>query len=208
MTALSVGNSASIAAVRDSCRSRSCCTFSNACSEASVLCRAPSAISERTVCRTTRSNAPSRPQIITSVAMRSCVGKRSRSMKFLAGVLLARSDSQIAGYEFVTGAVHGQKVSRVRGIGLQLLPQAEYVIVHGSRGGIVLVAPHFIQKFLAGNHARRRGSEIFQQLEFLRGKTQRRGSARRHHTGKVDANLVESQNVARHARRERIRRLR
>src|SRR5277367_1161440 len=172
ITAFSVGNSASIAAVRESCRSRSCCTFSNPWSEASVLCRAPSAISERTVCRTTRSNAPSRPQIITIVAIRSCVRNRRRSMKFPTGVLLVRSESQIAGDEFVTGAVHGQKVSRVRGIGFQFLPQAEDVVVDGASGGIVLVAPHFVQQFFAGNHARRRGSEIFQQLEFLRGKTQ------------------------------------
>ena len=83
-------------------------------------------------------------------------------MKSPGRYIISRSESQIAGNEFVPRAVHGKKITRICRIGLQLLPQAEHVVIHGSRGGIILVAPHFIQQFFAGNNSRRRIGEIFQ----------------------------------------------
>ena len=50
-----------------------------------VLCRTPSAISDRTVRRTQKRSAPSSAQIISSVAMSSWVRNRRRAMNLLAG---------------------------------------------------------------------------------------------------------------------------
>ena len=42
--------------------------------------------------------------------------------------------------------MNGEKVAGIGGVRLELLPEAENVIVHGASGGIVLVAPDFVEK--------------------------------------------------------------
>src|ERR1700753_2625824 len=54
---------------------------------------------------------------------------------------LSGGDTVRAGDEFVAGAVNGQEVARIGGIGLKLLPQPQDVIVDGARRRIVLIAP-------------------------------------------------------------------
>ena len=47
------------------------------------------------------------------------------------------------------------EVYRIGRIFLQLLSQLQNVIVHGARGRIILIAPDFIQQFVAGNYSLR-----------------------------------------------------
>src|SRR5216684_4693718 len=50
------------------------------------------------------------------------------------------------GYEFVTGAVDGFEMHRMRRVSLQFVPQLEHVVIHRPSKRIVLVAPNLTQK--------------------------------------------------------------
>src|SRR4029077_8861988 len=97
--------------------------------------------------------APVKPQIINSVATKSCV--RSRKWVISVPWFHERSASGFAVYlgipgnKFIPGAVDGEEKSRICGVRLKFLPQAQNVIVHRARGRIVLVAPDFAQELVA-----------------------------------------------------------
>jgi len=57
--------------------------------------------------------------------------------------------------KLVAHAVNRPEVYRIGWVLLQLLPQFQNVVVDGARGRIILVAPDFIQQFVARNHALR-----------------------------------------------------
>ena len=48
--------------------------------------------------------------------------------------------------EAIALPVGGEDVDGMLGVALELLAQAQDVIVHGARGGKLLVAPHFLEK--------------------------------------------------------------
>ena len=55
----------------------------------------------------------------------------------------------------------------MRRIALQFLPQPQDVVVHRSSTGVVLVTPHFIEKFVSRDHALWVLCQELQRLEFL-----------------------------------------
>src|SRR5579883_581452 len=81
MSAFRVGNSASIAVLRESCRSRCFCVASKARTEALIPSVSCWLISERTVYRRISRIAPIRTEVTRSVAPNSCVRRRSRIIK-------------------------------------------------------------------------------------------------------------------------------
>src|SRR5277367_6130827 len=96
-----------------------------------------------------KSRAPVSAQMIRKVATRSCVRNLRRPIQVLA--LFPRNRNKVSGQELVAGAVHGQEISRIAGVGLELLPQAQNVIVHRASRWIVLISPYCVQKLFARN---------------------------------------------------------
>ena len=61
-----------------------------------------------------------------------------------------RSSGKLSrGREFVTRAMHGNKMGRLGGIPLELLPQFQYLIIDSARRRIGVIAPNLIQKLFA-----------------------------------------------------------
>src|SRR6266849_6226522 len=107
-------------------------------------------------------SAPVKPQMVSSVATNNWVRRRrwvmaSRrlSLRFCAGR---------AGHKFVAGSVNGQEVARIGGVRLQFLAEAEDVVVHRASRWAILVAPHFVEQFVAGKHPSGRSGKEFQEL--------------------------------------------
>src|SRR5580704_1646209 len=103
-----------------------------------------------TLCRTSQRLVHVSPAEITSMERRNLV----RILSFIAlphlptlGRLPSQSSKLL--YELVSHSVNGAEMGGVRGIPFQFLPQLQDVIVHGAGGGIVLIAPDFIQQFVA-----------------------------------------------------------
>src|SRR5438270_12109516 len=96
-----------------------------------------------------------------------------------------------ARHEFVAGAVDGQKEARVGRVRLELLAEAQDVVVDRAGGRIVLVAPDFVEQFVARENATRRGGEEFEELKFLRGEGDRLAGMGRFHAGEVYACLTK-----------------
>src|SRR6266568_2112522 len=139
ISAFSVGNSDNKAATRTSslCCSRS--TRPNALLEAgiaSLLCRSSS---EVTLWRTTSRQTPEIADEIMSVAKMSWVRRRKRTASPSRPLLPARW------HKFVSRAVQRQEVLRVGGIGLQLLPEPQDMIVNRASGRIIMISPHLVE---------------------------------------------------------------
>src|SRR5271166_5284929 len=60
--------------------------------------------------------------------------------------LFSRS-GRFAGHEFISGTVHGEKVSRIGRIWFKFLAQPKNVVINGAGRGVVLISPHLIQKY-------------------------------------------------------------
>src|SRR6478609_5523728 len=135
-----------------------------------------------TLCRTSRRLVQVRPAEISSMESRNLVRIRSFSMSALSCRLWFLSQSR---YKFVAHAVHGAEVYRIGRVLLQLLPQLQNVIVHGAGGGIILIAPDFIEQFVARDHALRIPHHEFQGFEFLGGEPDGLAVARHFHLGEI-----------------------
>src|ERR1700752_2293257 len=97
-----------------------------------------------------KSSEPVRPRMISRAAMKSCDRSRNVVMERQAFSLYDCSGSGASRRKFVSGAVHGHQKTRRGRIRLQLLAQAKHVIVDGSGGGIILIAPDLVEQFFAG----------------------------------------------------------
>src|SRR6185503_534042 len=106
----------------------------------------------------------------------------ARTGRFRYGVkrILPLSDILISALpnELVTRAVHGEDEARLVRLGLNLLPQAHNVRVHGAGRGKAVVAPHILEQAIAAQGLARMAQKIFQQLEFLGGKIHGLAAAR------------------------------
>ena len=65
--------------------------------------------------------------------------------------------------------MHSPKMHGIRRIGLQLLAELQDMIVNRARGRIILIAPDFIQQFIARDDTLGILHKELQGLEFLRG---------------------------------------
>src|SRR5208282_401172 len=75
--------------------------------------------------------------------------------------------------EFVTRTVYGEDEARFGRPGLDLLPQADNVCIHGARGREAPVAPDFLEQAITAQGLPRMTEEVLQQLELLRGEIHR-----------------------------------
>src|SRR5579863_5152450 len=196
INAFSVGRSASIAAVRESCCSLCRCTLSNARTDSWVPSRTCCSVSTLTVWRIMSKTPPVRPKMVSSVAKNSCVRSR-KCVISRPGFLLLRLPviRQISRDKLVSRAVNGQEIARVRRIRFQLLPQTQNVIVHRARGGVILIAPDLVQELVARKHSSRRSREKLQQLELLRRQRHFLSALHRLHAGEVHARIAKGEHL-------------
>src|SRR5438270_1275801 len=74
--------------------------------------------------------------------------------------------------------MHGQDETRLLGLGLDFLAQANDVRIHRARGGKTLVAPYFLEQTIAAESFPGMTEKVLQQIEFLGGKIKRLTAAR------------------------------
>src|SRR6476660_3384365 len=146
-----------------------------------------------TLCRTSRRLVQVRPAEISNIESRNLVRIRSFSIGALSCRLWSLSKSR---YKFVAHAVDRSEVYRIGRIFLQLLSQLQNVIVHGARGGIILIAPDFIQQFVAGNYSLRIPHHELQGLELLGREPDGLAVARHFHLGKIHGDAIETVDIA------------
>src|ERR1043166_3662395 len=89
--------------------------------------------------------------------------------------------------------MHGSKMNRPRLISLELPTQSQDVVVDGACGGVVLVAPHFVEQFISRNNASRILSQVLQSLELHGGKLHRLTVVARFHERKIHSGIAEHQ---------------
>ena len=78
------------------------------------------------------------------------------------------------------------------GIALQLLAKSKNMIVHGAGGGMILVSPHFLQQFIATNHAIWVLHQKLQGLELLCSQHHNLAVAQHFHLLQIERNVIET----------------
>src|ERR1700719_2441444 len=109
--------------------------------------------------------APVSAKIITRVAIRSWVRNRRRAIKLPNKWSLFLCSNHGARREFVTCAMHGQKITRIGGIRFKLLPKSQDVIINCASRGVVFIPPDVIQQLLSGHNSIWCAGKKPQQLE-------------------------------------------
>src|SRR6266550_1704393 len=74
--------------------------------------------------------------------------------------------------------MHGQDETRLLGLGLDFLAQANDVRIHRARSGKTLVAPYFLEQTIAAERFPGMTQKVLKQIEFLGGKIERLTAAR------------------------------
>src|SRR6478672_7797731 len=87
------------------------------------------------------------------------------------------------------------EVHRTRGIFLQFLAELEDMVVHGTRGWIILISPDFVEQFIATYHAICILHEKLKRLEFLGRQDDRLIIAFYFHFPEVDRDIVEAHDL-------------
>src|SRR5580704_2812463 len=113
--------------------------------------------------------APVSAKRIARAAIRSWVRSRRRAIKLPNERSLFLRSTNRARPEFVTGAVHSQKIPRVGGIGFKLLAKSQDVIINCASSRIIFIPPDLIQQLFSGDNSVWCASEEPQQLELLGG---------------------------------------
>src|SRR5579862_7255220 len=160
MSALRLGRSAISSARRAKSVSRSACRSRKVSTESARSLLRPRRTWLATVRCTMSRETAVRPAEVSSMAMRNFVRNRHR----LIALSYARSPD-----EFIPGAMDGTEMYRIGGVLFQFLSQSQDVGVDGARGGIVVIAPHFVQQLGSRDYALGIVEEEAQRLEFLRG---------------------------------------
>src|SRR5580700_1368584 len=81
-----------------------------------------------------------------------------------------RASGRDSADEFVADTMDGEKEARLFGNGFEFLAEANDVGVHRACGGVIVVAPDFIEETVAGERLTGMAEKMFEQLEFLGGK--------------------------------------
>src|ERR1700746_1957609 len=98
--------------------------------------------------------------------------------------------------EFVSHAMNRAKVHGAGRILFQLLSELENVIVHGTSGRVVLIAPHFIEQFVTADNPVRILHQELEGFEFLSCQDDDAAIALDFHLLEVDRYIIEGYNVS------------
>src|SRR5579862_1724854 len=94
--------------------------------------------------------------------------------------------------KLISHAVYGAEMYGAGRIFLQFLAKLENVVVDRASGGIVLVAPNFVEQFVAANDPIRILHEELEGLEFLGGQNYDLAIAFDFHFLEVGGNAIEA----------------
>ena len=90
-----------------------------------------------------------------------------KSVRYLTTGIRSSGKSS-RGREFVTRPMHGNKMDRLAGVSLELLPQLQYLVVNGARGWIRVITPHLVEQLFAANNSLWTLEEEAQQFKSMR----------------------------------------
>src|SRR5271154_747873 len=93
--------------------------------------------------------------------------------------------------EFVSGAMHGEEMTGIGWVKLQLLPKFEDLIVYAARGGVVVVSPDIGEQFFSGDDTLCVLDEEAEELEFMSCECDVLIVFADQHFGEVDLTLTE-----------------
>lgn len=95
--------------------------------------------------------------------------------------------------ELVTNAAHSSKMCRPRRLSLEFLTQPQNMVVDGARARIVLVSPHLVKQFVAGNRSPFIANHVLQYLELHGSERDGLSVAPRFHRRKIDRCISENE---------------
>src|SRR4029077_2416983 len=145
-----------------------------------------------------------RPAVITSIEIRNRVRRRTRGKSARPAGTGALADAWNTGSEegftrstneLISHSVYRPEVYRARWVFLQFLAEFQNVIVDGSRGGIILVSPDFVQQFVAADNPLGILHQKLKCLEFLSRQYHRLPVALHFHLLKVGGDVVETNDL-------------
>src|SRR5271166_485471 len=122
------------------------------------------------------------PADVSSMAIRNFV--RSRH-------LLIACSSILLADKLVACTMDGTKMYRIGGVFFQFLSETQDVRIDGASGGIVVIAPHFVQQLGARDHPLRIIQKETQRLELLGRQGDELPIAMQLHSGEIHFNVIE-----------------